>query len=81
LYFNLIHQTFKDKSIREITDEPDSHCLYRPLAKIVSKNRDGYSPEEQKMLDQIAGIISEMSNDGINMETCLFAARSLGIWG
>lgn len=79
-HLKLIHQTFKDKSIREITDKPEFVIVFIGLsAKIISKNRDGYSPEEQKMLDQIAGIISEMSKDGIKMEICLFAARSLGI--
>lgn len=79
-HLKLIHQTYKDEKIRAITDKPDFVIVYiGHSAKVVSKNREGYSPEEQKTLDQIAGLISEMSKDGIRMEICLFAAQSLGV--
>jgi intracellular sulfur oxidation DsrE/DsrF family protein len=79
-HLKLIHQTYKDESIKSVTDKPDFVVVYiGHSAKVVSKNREGYSPEEQKTLDEIAGIISEMSKDGIRMEICLFAAQSLGV--
>jgi intracellular sulfur oxidation DsrE/DsrF family protein len=79
-HLKLIHQTFKDESIKSVTDKPDFVIVFiGHAAKIVSKNREGYSPEEQKTLDQIAGTISEMSKDGIRMEICLFAAQALSV--
>jgi intracellular sulfur oxidation DsrE/DsrF family protein len=79
-HLKLIHQTYKDESIKSVTDKPDFVIVYiGHAAKVVSKSREGYSPEEQKTLDEIAGIISEMSKDGIRMEICLFAAQSLGV--
>jgi intracellular sulfur oxidation DsrE/DsrF family protein len=37
------------------------------------------SPEDQKMLDAIAGRISKMANDGIKLEICLVAAKIFNV--
>jgi len=80
LMIKLIHQTFKDKNIAAITDKPDFVVVFiGPSVKLISKERRGFSPEESKMLDEIAGTISEMSKDGIKLEICLVAARLLGV--
>ena len=76
----LIHQTYKDGNIAAITDKPDFVVVFvGPSVKLISKDRGGFSPEESKMLDEIAGTISEMSKDGIKFEICLVAARVLGL--
>ncbi len=46
-----------------------------PSVKLMSKNKEGFSPEEQKLLDEIANTISIMAKDGIRMEICLVAAN------
>ena len=46
---------------------------------MVSKNKEGFSPEQQTFIDEIAGIISVMSKDGIKLEICIFAAKALGV--
>jgi uncharacterized protein len=43
--------------------------------KLISKNRKGYSPEDQESLNEIANTISAMSKDGIKLEICLIAAK------
>jgi intracellular sulfur oxidation DsrE/DsrF family protein len=79
-HLKLIHKTFKDKSITDLANKPDFVVVFIGLsAKIVSKNRGEFSPEEHKILDEIASIISEMSKDGIKMEICLYAAKALGV--
>lgn len=76
----LIHQTYKDGNIAAVTDKPDFVVVFvGPSVKLISKDRGGFSPEESKMLDEIAGTISEMSKDGIKFEICLVAARVLGV--
>lgn len=80
LHLKLIHQTFKDKSITAITNKPDFVIVFiGGSVRLVSKNREGFSPEEQKILDEIAGIISEMSKDGIKLEICIFASDAFGV--
>jgi intracellular sulfur oxidation DsrE/DsrF family protein len=79
-HLKLIHKTFKDKSITALANKPDFVVVFiGHSAKIVSKNRAAFSPEEQKILEEIASIISEMSKDGIKLEICLFAAEALGV--
>ena len=46
---------------------------------MVSKSRGGFSPENQKAPDEIAGTIAEMSKDGVDLEVCLFAAKVFGV--
>lgn len=80
LHLKLIHQTFKDKSITAITSKPDFVILIiGESVKLVSKNKEGFSPEKQKILGEIADVISEMSKDGIKFEICMFAADAFGV--
>ena len=76
LQLKLIHDTYKDKNIMAATKNPAFVVIFiGPSVKLISKKKEGFSPEEQKILDEIANIISEMSKDGIKLEICLFAAK------
>ena len=80
LHLKLIHDTFKDKSIVAITDKPDfAVVLIGASVKLVSTNKEGFSPEQQKVIDEIAGIITAMSKDGIKLEICMVAANLMGV--
>jgi intracellular sulfur oxidation DsrE/DsrF family protein len=50
-----------------------------PSVKLISKNREGLSPEDQNALDEIADKISAMSKDGIKFEICLVAAKAFNV--
>ncbi len=50
-----------------------------PSVKFISKNREGFSAEENKLLDEISSKISEMSKDGMKLEVCLVATRVFGV--
>lgn len=79
-HLKLIHQTYKDNAITAVTKKPDFVVVFiGPSVKLISKNREGFSPEDQKILDEIAGTISEMSKDGIRLEICLVAAKVFGV--
>jgi intracellular sulfur oxidation DsrE/DsrF family protein len=80
LHLKLIHNTFKDKSIMAITKKPAFVVDFiGPSVKLISKNRDGFSPEDQKVLDEIAGTVSAMVKSGIRLEICLVAAQVFGV--
>lgn len=80
LQLKLIHQTFKDKNIMSVTKKPVFVVEFiGPSVKLISKNREGFAPEENKILDEIASTISEMAKDGIKLEICLFAAKAFGV--
>jgi intracellular sulfur oxidation DsrE/DsrF family protein len=50
-----------------------------PSVKLISKNREGLSPEDQRSLDEIADAVSAMSKDGITLEFCLVAAKFFNV--
>jgi len=80
VHLKLIHDTYKDKNIRAITRKPAFVVIFiGPSVKLISKNREGFSPEEQKILDEIANTISEMSKDGMKLEICLVAANIFNV--
>jgi intracellular sulfur oxidation DsrE/DsrF family protein len=80
LNLKLIHDTCKDKNIMAVTKKPAFVVIFMgPSVKLISKKKEGFSPEEQKILDEIARIVSEMSKDGIKIEICLFAAKVFGV--
>ncbi|UCE04690.1 MAG: DsrE family protein [bacterium] len=71
LHLKLIHQSFKER---------DTVVMFSgPSVKLISKDREGFSAEENKLLDEISSAISEMSKDGIKLEVCLVAARVFGV--
>jgi len=77
---NVINMTFKDKNIQEITKKPDFVVVFiGPSVKLVSKNRGGFTAENQKILDEYANTISKMAKDGIKFEICLIAAKGFGV--
>jgi intracellular sulfur oxidation DsrE/DsrF family protein len=69
-----IHQTYKE--LAAMKKNPVFAIVFiGPSVKLISKNREGFSPEDQKSLDEIAKTISAMSKDGINLEACLVAVK------
>jgi hypothetical protein len=63
-----------------VTKKPAFVVIFMgPSVRLISKKKEGFSPEEQKALDEIAATISEMSKDGIKLEICLFAAKVFNV--
>lgn len=78
IHLKLIHQTYKD--FAKMKKKPDFVVVFiGPSVKLISKNREGWSPEDQKLLDEIANTISAMSKDGIKTEICLVAASFFNV--
>jgi intracellular sulfur oxidation DsrE/DsrF family protein len=78
LHLKIIHQTFKE--LAAMKKNPVFVLEFiGPSVKLISKNREGFSPEDQKSLDEIANTISAMSNDGIELEICLVAAKVFNV--
>jgi intracellular sulfur oxidation DsrE/DsrF family protein len=78
LHLTVIHQTYKE--LVAMKKNPVFVLLFiGPSVKLISKNRAGFSPEDQKSLDEIANTISAMSKDGINLEFCHLAAKVFNV--
>ena len=80
LHLKVIHDTCKDKNITAVSKKPATVVIFLgPSVKLMSQKREGFSPEDQKQLDEIARTISGMSKDGIKLEICLVAAKLFGV--
>ena len=79
VHLDLIHKTFKDQNLTIKSKKPELVIIFMgPAVKLVSKARTGFTPEEQKQIDVIAGIISDMAKDGIKLEICVAAIHLTG---
>ena len=78
LHLKLIHQTYKD--LMTANKKPEVVVVFiGPAVKLISKNREGFAPEDQKSLDGIASTVSAMSKDGIGLEICMVAVKVLNV--
>ena len=76
----LIHQMYKDASVRSVTESPEFVLVFiGPAVKLVTTNTAGMSPEDKEIAGKIAETITAMAKDGIKLEICLFAVDLLGV--
>ena len=74
----LVHQTYKDLAAMQLN--PDFVVVFiGPSVKLITKNREGFQPEDRKNLDELAKTITAMSRDGIRFEICLAAAHAFKV--
>jgi len=55
------------------------HQTYKDLMTVYKKPEEGFTPEDQKSLDEIANTVSAMSKDGIRLEICMVAAKVFNV--
>jgi intracellular sulfur oxidation DsrE/DsrF family protein len=80
MQLGLLHQMYKDKSVRSLTDSPEFVLVFiGPAVKLVSTKTEGLSAEDRETVAKIADTISAMAKDGIKLEICLFAVDALGV--
>ena len=80
MQLGLLHQMYKDKSVRGVTDSPEFVLVFiGPAVKLVSTKTEGLSAEDRETVAKIAETISAMAKDGIKLEICLFAVDALGV--
>lgn len=80
MQLGLLHQMYKDKSVRSLTDSPEFVLVFiGPAVKLVSTKTEGLSAEDRETVAKIAETISAMAKDGIKLEICLFAVDVLGV--
>jgi len=74
LQLKLIRQTHQE--LAAMKQSPVTTVVFiGQSVKLVSKSREGFTPDDQKFLDEIVESVSALSKEGIGMELCLVAAR------
>ena len=80
IYLDLIHETFKDQSILNVSKQPDFAVVFAGgISKFVSSNTEEFSDEEKVLIRRIVNRVSAMEKDGIKLEICLFAVNLAGV--
>jgi intracellular sulfur oxidation DsrE/DsrF family protein len=80
MQLKLIHDTYKDKSIRAVSKKPSFIVAFMgPSVKLISKDKQGISPDDQKAMDEIALTVQAMARDGIKLEVCDFSVKAFGV--
>jgi intracellular sulfur oxidation DsrE/DsrF family protein len=80
LQLKLIHDTYKDQGIRAVSKKPLFVVAFMgPSVKLLSKDKQGFSAEDQKLMDEIAQTVQAMAKDGIKLEVCDFASKVFGV--
>lgn len=76
VHLKLIHDTFKDQALKAVSQKPQFVVVFMgPSVMLLTKNRESFTPDEKKQLEQFDSTISAMAKDGIRLEMCLFAAN------
>lgn len=80
LVFWAVRNVYDDKSVRALPESPEVAVVFHgPSVKMISSNRDGVSEEDKIALDEFAGLVTKMKQDGVKMEVCLYAAKVFGV--
>ena len=80
LVFWAVRNVYDDESVRMLPESPAVAVVFHGQAvKLISTDRDGYSDEEKKSLDEFAGMIKQMKQDGVKLEVCKYAVKVLGV--
>ena len=80
MQLKLIHETYKDQGIRAVSKKPSFVVAFMgPSVKLISKDKQGFSAEDQKSMDEIAQTVQAMAKDGIKLEVCDFASKVFGV--
>jgi len=80
IYLTLIGDTYKDRTIQAVTTRPDFVVnLGGESVKLLAKDTQDYSPEEQKTINEIKDKISTLAKEGIKFEYCTYAGNLFGV--
>ena len=79
-YLTLIGDTLKDPNIQAVTKNPDFVVSFGgPSVKLLAKDTKGFSPEEQKLIEEMKAKISALAKEGVTFEYCSYAAKLFGV--
>jgi len=78
--FWAVRNAYDAEEVKSLTEKPEVVVVFHgPVVKLITTNRNGYSSEESKALDQFADMIRQMKSEGVKFEVCLYAAKVLGV--
>lgn len=79
-HLKLIHETYKDQAVQAISEKPKFVVVFMgPSALVLSQNREKFSADEKKQLEEFDTIVSAMAKAGIELEVCTAAITYFGV--
>jgi uncharacterized protein len=78
--FWAVKNVCEDESVRALSNPPRCVIVFRGAAvRLISSDRKSFNESDKEELDKFADTIRQLKKDGVKMEVCLYAAKSLGI--
>ncbi len=78
IHIKLIHDTYRSSEFK--SENPEFAVVFMGgSVNLLTENRDKYSSEDKKKLEEIGRVISAMSKDGIKLEICMVAVNVFGL--
>ena len=80
LHLSVIRRTCADQALVTRKQKPVFALVFSGLSvKLLSQKRDGLTPEEAKLRDEIAQHVTALAKDGVRLEVCQIALSLLGV--
>ena len=80
LHLSVIRRTCADQALVTGKQKPVFALVFSgPSVKLLSQKREGLTPEEAKLRDDIAQHVAALFKDGIRLEVCQIALGLLGV--
>lgn len=78
--FWAVRNVYQDESVRALPEPPRVVIVFRGgSVKLISTDRRSFNESDKADLDKFADTIRQLKKDGVRMEVCLYAAKSLGV--
>jgi intracellular sulfur oxidation DsrE/DsrF family protein len=79
-YLTLIGDTLRDQAIQAVTRNPEFVVVFGGHSvKLLAKDAKGFSPEEQRTIDEVKSKIMALAKNGVKFEYCIYAAKLFGL--
>ena len=78
--FWAVKNVYEDESVRALPNPPRVVVVFRGASvKLISSDRKSFNESDTAELDKFAETIRQLKKDGVKMEVCMYAAKSLGV--
>ena len=78
--FWAVRNVYDNENVRALPEPPQVAVVFHGNAvKLISSDREGLSDSEKASMNEFAGMVRQMKEEGVTLEICLYAAKVLGV--
>ena len=78
--FWAVRNVYDNESVRALPEPPHVAVVFHGHAvKLISSDRQGLNDSDKAAMNEFAGMVRQMKEEGVTLEICLYAAEVLGV--